>query len=74
MCTCSPPRNIPGIWRVAQRECNHSAFNGYHRTASRWSAVVCLVCGRRWRTKAAYVASLPDLSDDERTTMWGVKP
>lgn len=47
-------------WRVVQRNCNHSAFNGYRQTPSAYSAVKCLICCRTWRTKAAYVASLAD--------------
>lgn len=50
-------------WRVYQRNCNFSAFSGYHWTPSNYSGIRCLVydCNRRWRTKAAYVATLPDL-------------
>lgn len=53
-------------WRVFQRKCNHSAFNGYRRTPSDYSTVQCQApgCGRTWRTKAAYVDEIPDL---ERT-------
>jgi hypothetical protein len=47
-------------WVVLQRECNHSAFNGYRYTPSAWSDVQCTACGRRWRTRAAYVRTLPD--------------
>lgn len=49
-------------WVVTQRKCNHSAFNGYHRTRSRYSEVHCKApgCGRYWRTDAAYVDTLPD--------------
>jgi hypothetical protein len=51
-------------WVVLQRECNYSAFNGYHCTPSEYSAVKCRApgCGRVWRTKAAYVRQLPDVS------------
>jgi hypothetical protein len=45
---------------VQQRHQNRSAFNGYHVTWSRYSEVVCLDCGCRWRTTAAYVDDLPD--------------
>ncbi len=44
---------------VGQRLCNHSAFNGYRWTPSKYSAVHCLDCGRVWRTKAD-VSHLPD--------------
>jgi hypothetical protein len=50
-------------WVVIQRECNHSAFNGYHRAPSDYSGLKCWApgCGRAWRTKAAYVRELPDV-------------
>jgi hypothetical protein len=44
---------------VRQRYCNHSAFNGYHRTPSRYSGVRCDDCLWPWRTLAS-VTSLPD--------------
>lgn len=47
-------------WYVIQRYCNYSAFNGYHRTPSDYSAIRCPTCRGVWRTKAAYVATLPD--------------
>lgn len=47
-------------WVVVQRNCNHSAFNGYHRTPSDYSEIKCTHCGRRWRTNANYVRHLPD--------------
>lgn len=61
-CECSERREpITGrLWRVTQRECNHSAFNGYHHTPSTHSSLRCLRCGASWRTKADYVMSLPD--------------
>ena len=37
---------------------NHSAFNGYHWTASDYSAVQCQSCQWWWRTKAKYVEGL----------------
>ena len=46
---------------VVQRNLNHSAFNGYKPTYSRYSEVGCKLCGTRWRTIARYVDSLPDL-------------
>lgn len=48
------------LWRVLQRYCNHSAFNGRHRTASDYSSVHCLRCGAHWRTKGSYVGALRD--------------
>jgi len=56
-CQC-PERSKPveqRAWVVTQRECNHSAFNGYHETPSDYSALRCLACGAVWRTKAKYV-------------------
>jgi hypothetical protein len=47
-------------WVVTMRNFNMSAFNGYHHTSSDYSELVCLECGRRWRTKARYVRHLPD--------------
>jgi hypothetical protein len=47
-------------WWVYQRKCNFSAFSGYHYTPSEYSGCKCGICGRRWRTKAAYVSTLPD--------------
>jgi hypothetical protein len=49
-CKCKP-RTV----RVLQYRSNHSAFNGYRHTRSAYSAVECVTCGARWRTKAAYV-------------------
>ena len=45
-------------WVVLMRHCNYSAFNGYRRTPSDYSAITCLSCGRLWRTKARYVERL----------------
>ena len=47
-------------WVVTMRQYNQSAFNGYRPTVSAYSEVRCGDCGGRWRTKAAYVATLPD--------------
>ena len=47
-------------WMVLAYRCNHSAFNGYHRTPSAYSALRCGACGRVWRTKAAYVDDVLD--------------
>lgn len=47
-------------WVVTQRRCNHSAFSGYRRTLSRYSAVHCLACRWTWRTRARYADALPD--------------
>lgn len=50
-------------WRVVQYKCNHSAFNGYHRTSSDYSEVSCDMCQFRWRTKANYVYRLLNKKD-----------
>jgi hypothetical protein len=57
---CTAAKLHRGRWLVVQRNCNHSAFSGYRLTWSAWSAVWCPVCRSIWRTKAGYVASLPD--------------
>lgn len=53
------------LWRVVDRNCNYSSFNGRHWTPSRYSAIVCLRCGRYWRTAASYVLDLWDRAEDE---------
>lgn len=60
-CTCPKDREHTERknWVVLQYKCNHSAFNGYHETSSDYSAVRCTRCGQGWRTKAAYVESIP---------------
>lgn len=45
---------------VVQRNHNRSAFSGYKRTWSEYSAVACTVCHGHWRTRAGYVRDLPD--------------
>lgn len=66
---CKDPTHRP-LWRVRMRRYNESAFNGYHRTPSDWSQVVCeaLTLPARcvqWRTRAGYVDTLPDLDPAE---------
>ncbi len=56
-------------WVVTVYRANYSAFNGYHRTRSAYSEVECRhpehthqagpMGGTVWRTKAAYVDTLP---------------
>lgn len=61
-CKC-PERSEPisvRRWYVLDRNCNHSAFNGYQRTLSDYSCVQCHLCGSHWRTKADYVSKLRD--------------
>lgn len=59
-CSCKAALCAKDNWRVVQRNCNHSAFNGGHRTPSDYSEVRCLKCNGRWRTKASYVDKLRD--------------
>ena len=47
-------------WLVIDRNCNHSAFNGYRYEWSEYSLVHCRTCGALGRTKAEYVDSLKD--------------
>lgn len=67
--TCKCPESKKPMaerkWRVLQRHCNHSAFNGYKYTYSEWSAVTCLCCPTSWRTKADYVNKLQDYNEKE---------
>jgi hypothetical protein len=65
-------------WRVFQRNCNHSAFNGYHKTPSTYSSLACFgnddgTVHRVWRTKAKYVSYVPDISPEEFKD-WRVYP
>lgn len=61
-CTCDERKKpiAERAWFVLDRLCNHSAFNGYRRTPSEYSAVCCRGCRSIWRTRADYVAKLPD--------------
>lgn len=55
-------REHRSYWVVEVRNGNYSAFNGYHFTPSEYSQVRCTRpgCDRIFRTRAAYVAGLPD--------------
>lgn len=57
------------FWRIVQFMCNHSAFNGYHKTSSDYSSLRCLNCGRYWRTKANYVYTLRQANDKEKVAV-----
>lgn len=61
-CKCAERRKPAQdrAWVVIQRNCNHSAFNGYHRTYSDYSTVYCPACRAVGRTKALFVLSLKD--------------
>lgn len=54
-----------GSWVVVVRNGNYSAFNGYRFTPSAYSLVRCRADGMIWRTRAAYVAGLPDAEGSE---------
>lgn len=56
---CRAPEHR-GRWRVTVYRANYSAFNGWRRTPSAYSEVVCGTCRRRWRTRAAYVETLQE--------------
>ena len=59
-CICDKESRVHRLgWRVLHRLHNHSAFHGYRYTPSDYSEVGCAKCGRRWRTKALYVSTLP---------------
>lgn len=56
------------LWRVVDRECNYSAFNGGRWTPSRYSLLTCLRCGAWWRSKGSYVRHLKDRAESERVS------
>ncbi len=56
---CQDRRAHRAEWLVITYKAHYSSFNGGQRTASAYSAVKCRACGRVWRTKAAYVDTLP---------------
>ncbi|QDN64365.1 hypothetical protein [Streptomyces sp. S1D4-14] len=62
---CRDRRVHRPAWRVLVRRANYSAFNGYHRTPSDYSELCCRTCGAVWRTKAAYVDTVPDAEDGD---------
>ena len=72
-CKCGERKKPVGDrqWYVMQRNCNHSAFNGYHETYSDYSTVYCLACRAMGRTKADYVYSLKDSTWEEIQKMEG---
>ncbi|MFH9248208.1 hypothetical protein ACH4LK_22600 [Streptomyces lydicus] len=55
-----PDKSHRPAWRVEVRNANYSAFNGGRRTPSAYSQLHCTQCNAVWRTRAAYVASIPD--------------
>ncbi len=50
---------------VTMRCYNRSAVNGYRWTPSDYSEVRCLTCGARWRTKAAWVDTCRDATEEQ---------
>jgi len=54
-----------GAWVVIERERNYSIFHCGHYQASDYSLVRCLECGKFWRTKAKYVDTLKDATEEE---------
>lgn len=65
-CTC-PESKKPvkdRAWMVTQRNQRCSAFDGYHPRWSDYSCVRCRVCRMAWRTKARFVALLPDAPEN----------
>lgn len=66
-CHCPERRKSPKKrkWRVIQRNCRCSAFDGYRQKYSDYSSVVCLACGAEGRTKARFVSALPDYDEQE---------
>jgi len=66
-CKCEGTRKdkIPN-WKIVHYRCNHSAFNGYHKTSSDYSLIRCMKCGHSWRTKAEYVNELDFATEEER--------
>lgn len=57
---CTDRTGHRSTWSVDVRNANYSAFNGGRRTPSAYSQVYCGTCGAVWRTKAAYVDTLPN--------------
>lgn len=55
---------------VIQRMCNHSAFNGGHRTHSAWSSIYCTKCQKLWRSKGFFVNTLRDATWSPGAGAW----
>jgi hypothetical protein len=67
-CHC-PERQKPiseRLWECWAHKCNHSAFNGYHRTSSDWSQVYCPACRALWRTKSNWAGLIHQGVDSAR--------
>lgn len=61
-----PCKALIDKWRVIDRHCNYSRFGGGRCQPSQYSALKCLKCGARWRTKADYVALVKDATPKEK--------
>lgn len=74
-CKCDESKKPLGErrWFVSDRNCNHSAFNGYRRTWSDYSSIKCGTCRACWRTKAAYVCLLRDADTDHFVKTGGIR-
>jgi hypothetical protein len=70
---CVAPRAHRAHWDVVQRNSRCSAFDGYQHRWSTYSAVRCTMCGGIWRTKAAYVPTLPNAPADWARRPTGVR-
>lgn len=66
-CKTTPKSERMKHWAVLQRNCNHSAFNGYKWTFSQYSSITCYKCKHVWRTKSDYVHTLPDYDRSKDT-------
>lgn len=56
---CADPTHRPS-WRVTAREVNRGARGHGRAQRSPYSQIRCPACNLTWRSKAAYVATLPD--------------
>jgi len=74
-CACDERKKRPGMrnWGITQYLCNHSAFSGYKKTFSSYSAVRCFSCGACWRTNADYVNDLRFTKFNDKIGNWELK-
>jgi hypothetical protein len=69
--SCQNPKDHRSNWRVVARHSQQSAFGGYQKRWSPYSEIVCLSCLARWRTKAKYVKTLSNETNEERAERLG---
>lgn len=63
-CICGGTRHERRVnWRIYTYKGSYSAFNGYQFQPSDYSELLCVSCGRMWRTKAEYVQGLAFAED-----------